>query len=285
MFVHDARSRTFWFRPHETGCDDEYELIGLIVGLAIYNAVILDVHFPLAVYRKLAGKPVGLADLDSSHPDLARGLRQLLEFDGDVAEVFARNFQVTYGSFGHYITEDLVEGGGDIAVTNENREEYVRLYADWVLNKSVRQQFDAFKKGFDLVTADSALKLFRPEEVELLVCGDKELDFVALQQATAYDGGFDENHPVIRNFWDVAHSLDEGQKRRLLFFATGSDRVPIGGLSKLNFVIAKNGPDSDRLPSAHTCFNVLMLCEYSSKEKLRERLLSAIENAEGFGML
>lgn len=42
---------------------------------------------------------------------------------------------------------------------------------------------------------------------------------------------------------------------------------------------------SSRLPSAHTCFNHLLLPEYSSKEKLRERLLAAIHNAEGFGML
>lgn len=41
----------------------------------------------------------------------------------------------------------------------------------------------------------------------------------------------------------------------------------------------------DRLPTSHTCFNVLLLPEYSSKEKLRERLLKAITYAKGFGML
>lgn len=40
-----------------------------------------------------------------------------------------------------------------------------------------------------------------------------------------------------------------------------------------------------RLPTSHTCFNVLLLPEYSSKEKLRERLLKAITYAKGFGML
>ncbi|KAK9696653.1 Ubiquitin-protein ligase E3A, partial [Basidiobolus ranarum] len=59
----------------------------------------------------------------------------------------------------------------------------------------------------------------------------------------------------------------------------------IGGLSKLQFVIAKNGGDSNRLPTSHTCFNVLLLCEYSSKQKLEETLLTAIENSKGFGMI
>jgi hypothetical protein len=40
-----------------------------------------------------------------------------------------------------------------------------------------------------------------------------------------------------------------------------------------------------RLPTSHTCYNVLLLCEYNSKEKLRERLLTSIGNAEGFGMI
>lgn len=40
-----------------------------------------------------------------------------------------------------------------------------------------------------------------------------------------------------------------------------------------------------RLPTAHTCFNALLLCEYNSKEKLKERLSTAIKNGKGFGML
>lgn len=40
-----------------------------------------------------------------------------------------------------------------------------------------------------------------------------------------------------------------------------------------------------RLPTAHTCFNALLLCEYSSKDKLRDRLTTAINNGKGFGML
>ena len=68
-------------------------------------------------------------------------------------------------------------------------------------------------------------------------------------------------------------------------FTTGSDRVPIGGLGKLKLVIARNGSDSDRLPTSHTCFNVLLLPDYKDKDKLLERLTKAISYAKGFGML
>ena len=75
-------------------------------------------------------------------------------------------------------------------------------------------QFKAFKKGFDLVIGDTSLvELFRPEEVELLVCGSKvsmnylssvspklkqDFDFDALESTTSYDGGFTRDHPVIK---------------------------------------------------------------------------------------
>jgi hypothetical protein len=58
----------------------------------------------------------------------------------------------------------------------------------------------------------------------------------------------------------------------------------VGGLGKLQLVIQREGPDSERLPSAHTCFNYLLLPEYGSKEKLRARLLTAIEHGQGFGL-
>ena len=41
------------------------------------------------------------------------------------------------------------------------------------------------------------LQLLRPEEVEMLVCGDPSLDIEALQRVTIYDG-FTNNDPVIR---------------------------------------------------------------------------------------
>eukprot|EP00983_Pelagomonas_calceolata_P109731 1159589-Pelagomonas_calceolata.AAC.8 len=42
------------------------------------------------------------------------------------------------------------------------------------------------------------------------------------------------------------------------------------------------GGDSDRLPTAHTCFNHLLLPAYTSKEMLQDRLRKALEYAEGF---
>lgn len=56
-------------------------------------------------------------------------------------------------------------------------QEYVDLYTDWLLNKSIEKSFDAFKRGFDLVLGQSCLAdLFTAEEVELLICGSNVSD-------------------------------------------------------------------------------------------------------------
>ena len=49
-----------------------YALIGILCGLAIYNGTIIDLPFPLALYKKLLNKPVNLDDLRELDPQLGK---------------------------------------------------------------------------------------------------------------------------------------------------------------------------------------------------------------------
>ncbi|XP_032661481.1 ubiquitin-protein ligase E3A isoform X3 [Chelonoidis abingdonii] len=239
MFTYDESTKLFWFNPSSFETEGQFTLIGIVLGLAIYNNCILDVHFPMVVYRKLMGKKGTFRDLADSHPVLYQSLRDLLQYEGSVEDDMMITFQISHTDlFGNPMMHDLKENGDKIPITNENRKEFVNLYADYILNKSVEKQFKAFRRGFHMVTNESPLKyLFRPEEIELLICGSRNLDFQALEETTEYDGGYSRDSLIIR------------------------------------------------LPTSHTCFNVLLLPEYSNKEKLKERLLKAITYAKGFGML
>ena len=68
MFTHNEETRTFWFNSTSFENDGQFSLIGIVLGLAIYNNIILDVHFPMVVYRKLMGKKGTFRDLKKSHP-------------------------------------------------------------------------------------------------------------------------------------------------------------------------------------------------------------------------
>lgn len=118
-----------------------------------------------------------------------------------------------------------------------------------------------------------------------MIVGSHILDFKELEKSAKYVDGYNEDSEIVKWFWEIVHEdLTEEQRKLFLQFTTGSDRAPINGLASLPFYIGRHGPDTDRLPTAHTCFNHMLIPEYSSKEKLREKLVSAIYNCEGFGL-
>jgi len=100
----------------------EFRLVGIIVGLAIFNGVLLDVSFPRALYKKLLGLPVGLTDLIELDPDLGRGLLRVLEYGhDDMEDTFCLDFTAQYTEFGENKTIELIPGGADIEVGQGNK--------------------------------------------------------------------------------------------------------------------------------------------------------------------
>ncbi|PIO37725.1 hypothetical protein AB205_0090830 [Aquarana catesbeiana] len=61
--------------PLETLCFVEhnwFHLIGIMCGLAIYNFTVVDLHFPLVLYKKLLNVPANLEDLKELSPTEGR---------------------------------------------------------------------------------------------------------------------------------------------------------------------------------------------------------------------
>ncbi|KAJ3217652.1 putative E3 ubiquitin-protein ligase [Dinochytrium kinnereticum] len=282
MFAFDEDSNLCWFNPATFENNEEYRLVGIVMGLAIYNSIILDVHLPLACFKKLLGKPVGLDDLKVLRPAFGRGLQQLLDYDGeDVETVFCRDFVGEYEAFGDIVRVPLIPNGDRIPVTSQNKQEYVDRLVSWILTDSVAKQFDAFKDGFYHVCGGNALSLFGPEEMEMMVRGGNEMDIRGLESVTEYEG-FHPDEPTIRMFWDMVNNYPSELKRKLLLFVTGTDRIPATGIQNMAFKISCIGEDSDLLPTSHTCFNQLCLPRYRSREKLEAKLAKAISWSSGF---
>ncbi|KAH9883922.1 hypothetical protein F4778DRAFT_764546 [Xylariomycetidae sp. FL2044] len=305
LFVYDEDSQYCYFNPSTFETSDQFFLVGVVLGLAIYNSTILDVALPPFAFRKLlasAPQPAsgGLAhprpimnytldDLAEFRPALARGLRQLLDFEGDVQSTFCLDFVIEVEKYGTRVRVPLCSGGETKMVTNTNRKEYVDLYVRFLLDTSVSRQFEPFKRGFFTVCAGNALTLFRPEEIELLIRGsDEALDITSLKGAAVYTSwpkhSTPDTEPTIRWFWDTFETAPPQGQRRLLSFITGSDRIPAMGAASLVIRINCLGEDEGRYPSARTCFNVLSLYRCQSRERLKETLWRAVNESEGFGL-
>jgi len=95
MFTYDNETRQFWFNSMSFENDGQFSLIGIVLGLAIYNSTIVDVRFPPVVYRKLVGKLGTFKDLADVKPvSFTRQFIQALLFS-----LF--NYSITLGSLLH----------------------------------------------------------------------------------------------------------------------------------------------------------------------------------------
>ncbi|XP_015262187.1 PREDICTED: NEDD4-like E3 ubiquitin-protein ligase WWP2 [Gekko japonicus] len=189
---------------------------------------------------------------------------------------------------GKVTTHELKAGGESIRVTEENKEEYIMLLTDWRFTRGVEEQTKAFLDGFNEVAPLEWLRYFDEKELELMLCGMQEIDLSDWQKNAIYRH-YTKNSKQVQWFWQVVKEMDNEQRIRLLQFVTGTCRLPVGGFAEL---IGSNGPQKfciDKvgketwLPRSHTCFNRLDLPPYKSMEQLKEKLLYAIEETEGFG--
>ena len=53
MFLPKNNSRVYWFNGFSFEPPIRFEFVGMLLGLAIYNSVHLDIRFPKMLYRKL----------------------------------------------------------------------------------------------------------------------------------------------------------------------------------------------------------------------------------------
>ena len=83
---------------------------------------------------------------------------------------------------------DLKPGGAGIAVTEENKKEYVNLMVKYHISKRVKVQFDAFMSGFEELIPRDLIKVFDEHELELLIGGTSEIDvYVSISFALHLD--------------------------------------------------------------------------------------------------
>ncbi|XP_037327022.1 probable E3 ubiquitin-protein ligase HERC3 [Pungitius pungitius] len=286
MFTHYKESNLLWFSDKCFVEQNWFHLIGIICGLAIYNSTVVDLHFPLVLYKKLLNVSPTLDDFKELSPTEARSLQHLLDYDGgDVEETFLLNFAITRENYGMTEVKELIPGGEGVSVDKNNRKEFVEAYLRYVFSASVSEQYSAFSSGFLKVCGGEILPLFQPSELMAMVVGNNNYNWEEMEKNAVYKGEYTATHPTVRLFWEVFHEFPLEKKKQFLLFLTGSDRIPIHGMESLRIAIQSTTAEEHYLPVAHTCYNLLDLPRYQTKETLRRRLTRAVEQYEGFSLV
>lgn len=178
----------------------------------------------------------------------------------------------------------MIENGENILVTNENKREYISLYSQYYLQNSIKKQIDAFCGGFDEIIPPEEIKIFSASELDLLICGIPTIDIDDLKKSIVYELPYNENHPVILLFFEVISKWDNESLAKFLQFLTGSSQVPIGGFKTFKDrgkpIKIMSGGNKERLPVAHTCFNLLALPDYDNGDDMNNKLIRAIQERE-----
>ncbi|QPG76435.1 hypothetical protein FOA43_003824 [Brettanomyces nanus] len=280
-------NRASWVNPEHLSF---FKFVGMIIGKAVYDGYMLDCHFTRAVFKRILGKPVSLKDMESLDPDYYKSLLWMLE--NNITDIIVETFSVEADDYGEHKIIDLKENGRGIAVTEKNKQEYVRLIVEYRLLTSVKDQMDNFLEGFYQIIPRDLVAIFDEQELELLISGLPDIDVDDWKNNTNYVN-YSASSSQIQWFWRAVKSFDKEERAKLLQFATGTSKVPLNGFKELSgvngiskFSVQRVYGDTDRLPSAHTCFNQIDLPEYENYEKLRAALLLAVrEGNEGFGFV
>jgi E3 ubiquitin-protein ligase HUWE1 len=149
LFVPVSSDRTTFYPNRMSSINQEhlmyFKFIGRVIGKALYDGRVLDCHFSRALYKRILGKAMSLKDMESLDPDYYKSLVWMLE--NDITDIITEAFSVDNDKFGVIETVDLIENGRNIIVTEENKQEYVRLIVEFKLTGSVKEQLDNFLKG------------------------------------------------------------------------------------------------------------------------------------------
>ena len=278
-------NRTSYVNPEHLSF---FKFIGKMISKAIFDNCFLDCHFSRAVYKRILGKPVSLKDMETLDLGYFKSLIWMLE--NDITDVITEDFSVETDDYGEHKIIDLVPNGRNIAVTEDNKQEYVRLVVEYRLQESVTEQMENFLQGFHEIIPRELISIFDEQELELLISGLPDIDVNDWQNNTIYVN-YSPSSIQIQWFWRAVMSFDNEERAKLLQFATGTSKVPLNGFKEMTgangickFSIHRDYGSTDRLPSSHTCFNQIDLPAYDSYETLRGSLLLAVtEGHEGFG--
>ncbi|KAG4381383.1 hypothetical protein GLYMA_15G137000v4 [Glycine max] len=258
---------------------------------AMFEGILVDLPFATFFLSKLKQKHNYLNDLPSLDPELYRHLIFLKHYERDISEL-ELYFVIVNNEYGEQTEEELLPGGKNLRVTNENVITFIHLVANHRLNFQIRQQSSHFLRGFQQLIQKDWIDMFNEHELQLLISGSLDsLDVDDLRQHTNYAGGYHSDHHVIEMFWEVLKGFSLENKKKFLKFVTGCSRGPLLGFQYLEplFCIQRagsNDPDEalDRLPTSATCMNLLKLPPYKSKEQLETKLLYAINADAGFDL-
>jgi hypothetical protein len=215
-----------------------YRFLGRVMGKALFDRQLVAGHMVQNLYKHMLGWPVTFGDLEMVDEEYFNNLKQLetMNKGGEDLSMLCLDFTTTQEIMGTKEEIDLVPGGADIEVNNDNFPEYMEACLKYRMLDRVKPQLNELLLGFFDVIPEPLLTIFDFQELELLMCGLPEIAMEDWIENTEYSGEYDDigsDHQSCQWFWEVVTEFDHEMKARLLQFVTGTSGVPSRGFGVL----------------------------------------------------
>ena len=192
---------------------------------------------------------------------------------------------------------ELINNGSNILVNNNNKHIFINKVIELICFKSIEIELKSLKKGFITILSINYINIFTIEELSFVLSGQDIININDWKANTIYKGNIKEKSKIIQLFWEVLSELNNEQLLLFYKFCTGSMRIPLDGFSALSgprnkimkFTIecicnndndknVNNDKSCNKLITAQTCFNSIILPEYKTKEEIKKAINIILEN-------
>lgn len=271
-----------------------YEHLGFLLGICLRTGTNINIDLCSLVWKKLTGEKILVSDVIEFDEGMIEMIRFINSFD--CKETFEDEFnldfncQLTDGTYVNLRNQDINRKNSLLSDNKSLKEdrvkyferyEYLRLMLKARLSES-DVQVKHLKIGLCKIIPESILQLFTYKELENLICGEKTVSIDLLIENTKYIMGLDESSDRIKWLWEILRECSEEERIKFIKFCWAQERLPASKedyeRNHIKFTIKPsiNTTKIDSFPKADTCFFILELPNFSSKEKMKKILLTAI---------
>ena len=278
----EAASESYLPNPSFTTKNDleKFEFVGTLCGAAARFTGFMELELPSLCWKMLLEQALDLHELRIVDVSTATYLESVLLVESEGAWRLRQGGEHPVRWRVRLANNQglALRGDGSALVEFGEREEYCAA-AEKAYLEQFKPQMAALASGFYQAFPKVAARLLTWRELQRRVCGLPDVDVSQLQRIAQFEGSYSESDDYIKLFWEVLRELSGQERKQLLGFVWGRSRLPVNCETPFVIDSSSSGDGDAQLPTSHTCMFQLHLPRYSSAAVLKERLLTAIQNA------
>ena len=269
------------FLSHNKENLEYFAFIGKLIAKALFDNITVNICFNKLIYKMILQEEINFNDLLFIDYTLYTSLKNLKE----IGLSQNNNLEVYYSIemkdvYNHTHSLELVNKGREIPLTNI--DDYIKKRINFMIGlyepfiKEIRDNIYAYFSK-EVITS------FTSDEFELILNGRPFIDIEEWKIFTEYKEPYNENHYIIKWFWDILKDLNQKELSNILLFSTGSGRVPLGGfavlesnrgnISRFRIEMLPYEKGCKNFIKAHTCFNRIDIPLYKNKIPIKYYIL------------